>query len=671
MRFAYYCSGHGYGHATRVSAFAAYILSLNEGHSVHIISSAPSRVFADSILVGAEYRNAHIDPVIVQPLAYRVDRQASVDVLRKFIEIKDIKLTEEVQWLHENKIDCVLSDAAFLGCLAAHHAGLPSVLITNFTFDSVYSYLATTLFDQSKYGSRSTLLVPDSNHAEVEEVAPDRPVPTNILEPLVQHIVDGYRCADLLFLLPGAIPIPSFLTIPPLPSPQWIDATTLAFSEDVAQSLRKLLVDPQSVDLLPSQAFPHSINRTGLAIRNPSRQRRRKVVPAPLIVRPPSGMPLQSPYTHEGRANLLGMIGVPENLHKNKVLLVSFGGQVFKPPRSRSRSRERASPQNSLDITHLRNSKHVAANNTRSVTAVLNAPTVPGSYFPSLDVLKPTPMQSTEGTPLSSPPLRSTARSERPQALRLASASHIFIPGAPPVRSPLTTPLLSDAPTFTVNGASPTPLLVDALEQISSPTVLPPTSPPLNDFSEDETPGLLPDDSWIAIVCGVSKDWGKDEEHGLPEGFYVAPRDAYMPDLTAVADVLLGKLGYGTVAECVDACTPFVFVSRPLFVEEHGLRLLLDQQGVGVELARADYEEGYWTSAVREAYSRGCDAKAKKRAEEYAAMKVEMARRADLEGGVWEKGVKVGGAAKREQEGQKMAKQLVDWTEEWWQLARK
>jgi hypothetical protein len=46
-------------------------------------------------------------------------------------------------------------------------------------------------------------------------------------------------------------------------------------------------------------------------------------------------------------------------------------------------------------------------------------------------------------------------------------------------------------------------------------------------------------------VCGVSKEqWntGDGDDDGLPDGFYVAPKDVYMPDLTAVADVLLGKL---------------------------------------------------------------------------------------------------------------------------------
>ena len=46
-------------------------------------------------------------------------------------------------------------------------------------------------------------------------------------------------------------------------------------------------------------------------------------------------------------------------------------------------------------------------------------------------------------------------------------------------------------------------------------------------------------------------------------------------------------------------------VPRPLFIEEHGLKLLFDQKGVGVELSRQQYEEGDWASSVEEAWIRG------------------------------------------------------------------
>lgn len=112
-----------------------------------------------------------------------------------------------------------------------------------------------------------------------------------------------------------------------------------------------------------------------------------------------------------------------------------------------------------------------------------------------------------------------------------------------------------------------------------------------------------------------------------------------MPDLTALADALLGKLGYGTTAECVDAQTPFVFVPRPLFVEEHGLRRLLEEQGVGVELSQEAYERGEWADAVQHAYLMGWVKKEEKR--------------------------RKGENGERKGAGLEMADELVKWVEDW------
>jgi len=78
--FVYYCSGHGYGHATRVSAFACHLLALKPRQTVHIVSSAPKHVFADSVALGALYRYADIDPVIVQPLAPPEERECAKSI---------------------------------------------------------------------------------------------------------------------------------------------------------------------------------------------------------------------------------------------------------------------------------------------------------------------------------------------------------------------------------------------------------------------------------------------------------------------------------------------------------------------------------------------------------------------------------------------------------------
>ena len=84
-------------------------------------------------------------------------------------------------------------------------------------------------------------------------------------------------------------------------------------------------------------------------------------------------------------------------------------------------------------------------------------------------------------------------------------------------------------------------------------------------------------------------------------------------------------------------------MSRPLFVEEHGLRLLLDKEGVGVELLRECYEAGDWGTAIAEAYSKGREQKERRRSEAACGVNVD----------------------KREREGRELATTVVDWVGEW------
>jgi len=89
-----------------------------------------------------------------------------------------------------------------------------------------------------------------------------------------------------------------------------------------------------------------------------------------------------------------------------------------------------------------------------------------------------------------------------------------------------------------------------------------------------------------------------------------------------------------------------ITVSRPLFIEEHGLRLLLDQEGVGVELSRQSYEAGDWATAVSEAWIKGIDAKNRK---QY-----------DMQNAI--------GIDKREKDGRKLAGSVIDWIRGRWNI---
>ncbi|KAF9526354.1 hypothetical protein CPB83DRAFT_817170 [Crepidotus variabilis] len=631
---AYYCSGHGYGHATRVSAFTKLLLTCYSETKpertplVYIVSSAPEHVFSDSLKLGAKYRFAEVDPVIVQPVAYHVDRVKSVEVLRRFLKRKEELLEQEHRWLVQIHARCVLSDAAFLGCLAARAAKIPSVIITNFTFDSVYSYLSTNLHDLSATSSEL--------QTAVCTAFPDASVSSEDLEPLVSQILEGYCCAGLLVRLPGFIPIPSFLAEPSLPSFRWVDPRTGRFTDEIKSSL----VAPENMQAIlpPLEQLQHQIKRS--------------MIQAPLIVRHPS----PSIFTAAGRALLLDTIGIPphkQDPKKTKILIVSFGGQVFKKPRSpastpprSSRSSSRSSGRKSSIQTYSRSTAPSPSSTSSSKVSTNST-----AATSELDLLFTPECMSL------APP-------------RLATPGHIYVPGAPPSVKPFSDENDPFAPrvnqeALLVNGdpsiyevqgpfltASPCNSVEVILDQDINVEVF--------DGLLEDVPQLLPDDDWIAVICGVSKEQYtacKDEEDVLPDNFYVAPKDIYMPDLTVVADVLLGKLGYGTVSECIDACTPFVYVSRPLFIEEHGLRLLLSQEGTGVELSREGYEAGDWATAVEKAYLWGRDAKAEKL--KAASQEIH------TEDNWVDNTASKGPMATRVQEGKRLARQVLEWVDDW------
>lgn len=147
-------------------------------------------------------------------------------------------------------------------------------------------------------------------------------------------------------------------------------------------------------------------------------------------------------------------------------------------------------------------------------------------------------------------------RPQAPRLQRLMSKHHLYLPGAPPALHQPNPPPNASLLSRQLERLKTNDLGDDADITLSPQDCLSANSSQEVEYVGDEDQdGLLPD-GWIAIVCGLS---GKEKDESLPEGFFAAPRDVYMPDMTAVCDVLLGKLGYGTCSETVATRTPFVY----------------------------------------------------------------------------------------------------------------
>lgn len=104
------------------------------------------------------------------------------------------------------------------------------------------------------------------------------------------------------------------------------------------------------------------------------------------------------------------------------------------------------------------------------------------------------------------------------------------------------------------------------------------------------------DGPWVCFVTGSVL--GGACVDNLPPNVRVVPSNAYIPDFVGMSDVVIGKIGYGTVCECLSSGTPLIFVPRENFSEEGDIRALLDKHRAGLEMSREVFLSGQWSDAL-------------------------------------------------------------------------
>ncbi|XP_030943853.1 L-arabinokinase-like isoform X2 [Quercus lobata] len=176
--FAYYVSGHGFGHATRVVEVVRHLI--RAGHDVHMVTGAPDFVFTSEIQSPRLlFRKVVLDCGAVQADALTVDPIASLEKYSQMSVLPRASvLATEVQWLNSIKADLVISDVVPIACRAAADAGIRSVCVTNFSWDFIYA---------------EYVMVAGSHYRSV-----------------LQQIAEDYSHSEFVIRLPGYSPMPAF-----------------------------------------------------------------------------------------------------------------------------------------------------------------------------------------------------------------------------------------------------------------------------------------------------------------------------------------------------------------------------------------------------------------------------------------------------------------------------
>src|SRR5882724_8755321 len=90
----FYISGHGYGHARRMTQVIGELLRLNPATRIHIRSAAPARVFEP--LSSEWIETSNIDAGLGEKNPLTIDREASLSRLLAFMARRNAIVADEV-----------------------------------------------------------------------------------------------------------------------------------------------------------------------------------------------------------------------------------------------------------------------------------------------------------------------------------------------------------------------------------------------------------------------------------------------------------------------------------------------------------------------------------------------------------------------------------------------
>jgi len=139
LNLAYFISPLGFGHASRSVAVMQSLLTRALQVHFHIFTLVPGWFFEDVLPAGSfTLYEERSDIGLVQRSPLEEDLPATLAALLQFFPFQPELLSRLAACLVNSHCLAVLCDIAPLGIAAAQAAGIPSILIENFTWDWIY-----------------------------------------------------------------------------------------------------------------------------------------------------------------------------------------------------------------------------------------------------------------------------------------------------------------------------------------------------------------------------------------------------------------------------------------------------------------------------------------------------------------------------------------------------
>ena len=137
-RIVFYVSGHGFGHTSRSIEVIHALLRARPDAQIVVKTSAPLRLFARTLRGRCELVELQCDAGMVQIDSLNMDAEASVRQAVEFQKGLPALVESEAAYLRGVQARATVGDIPPLAVAAAHAAGIPSIVIGNFTWDWIY-----------------------------------------------------------------------------------------------------------------------------------------------------------------------------------------------------------------------------------------------------------------------------------------------------------------------------------------------------------------------------------------------------------------------------------------------------------------------------------------------------------------------------------------------------
>jgi hypothetical protein len=141
---AYFITPHGFGHASRAAAVMAALSLMAPGIRFELFTTCPQWIFEDSVGSNFGYHAVQTDIGLVQTSPLQEDLEATCLKLEQMLPFGEAMVLDLAERIKRLACRLVICDIAPLGIAVARAAGLPIVLIENFTWDWIYGgYLSS------------------------------------------------------------------------------------------------------------------------------------------------------------------------------------------------------------------------------------------------------------------------------------------------------------------------------------------------------------------------------------------------------------------------------------------------------------------------------------------------------------------------------------------------